>query len=79
MIGHRFRLYLDNGEDVGEATLDWNIGETFKTDGVRYEILDMLQVPEAMGSEYVGIWTVTSVELAEPNYDTLGRTSERRG
>ena len=57
------------GEDIGEAafaTLDCNIGDTFKTDGVCYEILDVLQVPEAMGSEHVGIWTVTPVELAEP-------------
>ena len=37
-----------------------------KTDRVRYEILNMLEVPEAMGSEYVGVWTVTPVELAEP-------------
>lgn len=68
-VGHRFRLYLENGEDVGEATfatLDWNVGETFKTDGVRYEILGVLQVPEVTGSEYVGIWTVTPLELDQP-------------
>jgi hypothetical protein len=33
---------------------------------VRYEILDALQMPEVMGSEYVVVWTVTPVELAEP-------------
>jgi hypothetical protein len=65
---HTVRLYLQNGEDVGTvafATLDWRVGDTFKTDGVRYETLDELDVPEAMDSEYIGIWTVTPVELAE--------------
>jgi hypothetical protein len=67
--GHQYRLYLPNGEDVGTATfavMDWNIGDTFRQEGVRYEILDMLQVPEAMGSEYDAVWTVTPLELAEP-------------
>jgi hypothetical protein len=34
--------------------------------GVRFEILDVLPIPEQMRSEYVGIWTVSPVELAEP-------------
>ena len=68
--GHRYRLYLQNGEDIGSVAFgvtDWKVGDTFKTAGVRYEILDMLEVPEAMGSEYVGLWTVTPFELAGPN------------
>lgn len=44
---------------------DWSVGQTFKKDGTRYEILDTLSVPEMYG-EYAGIWTVTPLELAEP-------------
>jgi hypothetical protein len=67
--GHRYLLYLENGEDIGSVAFgvtDWKVGDTFKSDGTRYEILNVLDVPEEMNSEYAGIWTVTPRELAEP-------------
>jgi hypothetical protein len=51
---------------VSFTTMDWSAGDTFKTAGVEYEILDTLDVPEEMNSEYVGILLVSSLELAEP-------------
>ena len=64
MIGHKFRLYLPIGE-VTFGTLDWDVGDVFRAHDARFEILDMLHVPEAMGSEYDGVWTVSPVQLAE--------------
>jgi hypothetical protein len=43
-----------------------SVDDTFMTDGVRYEVLNVLDVPEEMHSEYVAIWTVTPVALVEP-------------
>jgi hypothetical protein len=40
---------LESGEDIGGAAFtnpDWQVGDTFKTAGVRYEITNVMMIPE---------------------------------
>jgi hypothetical protein len=68
--GYAVRLYMD-GEDIGafsSATLDWHPGNVFKAgDGNRYEIVDILDIPEDIESEFLQVWSVVPLELAEPD------------
>lgn len=70
MAGFTFRLYLENGEDVGTFTTavpNWDLGMSFRTGlGVKYRILNI--VPElGNDSEYAGVFVVTPIALAEPD------------
>jgi hypothetical protein len=68
-LEHTFRLYLPTAEDIGVVSLEATgsgVGQTFEHNGARYEILDVLDVPKAMGSQFVGVLTVTPLGLAEP-------------
>ena len=71
-FGFKFRLYLENGEDVGiftTAAPNWRVGEEFVgPENVRFRILDYVD-PEDLGddSPFTGVWTVTPVELPEPS------------
>lgn len=69
MAGFTFRLYVENGEDVGSFTTavpNWDLGMTFQTgQGVKYRIANI--VPElGEKSEFDGVFVVTPLELAEP-------------
>lgn len=70
MAGFRFRLYLENGEDIGHFTtgvLVWKVGDEFYNgDHTRFRITNMLAEDVLPGDEYSGVFVVTPVELAEP-------------
>lgn len=68
MAGFTYRLYLENGEDIGTfttAVLDWDVGMEFvSSDHVTSKSLDIVR--ELGGGEFGGAFIVTPVELAEP-------------
>jgi hypothetical protein len=70
MAGFRYRLYLANGEDIGDfttATPVWKIGDEFyNRDHTLFRITDMLPEEMLPTADYSGVFVVTPVELAEP-------------
>ena len=68
MSGFNFRLYLENGEDIGTfstAVPDGSVGdEFFNSDHNEFRILDIAS--DLGGEEFAGAFIVTPVELAEP-------------
>ena len=70
MSGFRFRLYLQNGEDVGTFTTavpDWKLGDVFLTgDGHRFRITNIVWNDGWETDDFHGAFVVTPVELAEP-------------
>ncbi len=67
MAGFRFRLYLENGNEIGafvSAVRDWHVGDEFlDQDRARFRILEMVDGDD---SEFTGTWTVAPLELPEP-------------
>ena len=68
MSGFKFRLYLENGEDIGSfatAVPDWSVGdEFFNSDHNEFRILDI--ATDLGDGGFTGAFMVTPVELAEP-------------
>ena len=69
MSGFIYRLYLENGEDIGSfatAVPDWSVGdEFFNRDHVQFRIIDIVAGLE-VGDEFSGFFVVTPTEIAEP-------------
>ena len=65
-----FRLYLEDGEDVGSfATSEpsWQVGDEFRSgDGHRFRILNIVPQEDLGTGGFYGLWVVTPLELAEP-------------
>ncbi|HZV27153.1 MAG TPA: hypothetical protein VFG00_12785 [Acidothermaceae bacterium] len=70
MSGFRYRLYLENGEDVGTfhtAAPDWSVGDEFRTgDGNRFAILNLVTDDDFSSDDFAGMFVVTPIELAIP-------------
>lgn len=68
MSGFTYRLYLENGEDIGSfatAVPDWSIGdEFFSGDHTRFRILNI--VTDLGSTEFSGAFVVTPTELGQP-------------
>ena len=70
MAGFKFKMHFPTGEDIGTfvtAVPNWKVGDELIGDGhVWYRIVG---VRDDLGddSEYMGVRTVTPVELAEPS------------
>jgi hypothetical protein len=75
----KFRLYLENGEDVGKfetAVPDWRIGDDFRNgDGNRFEIVNIVPLDGDDAGGFYGLWTVTPLELAEPASEAGARVA----
>jgi hypothetical protein len=71
MAGFTFRLYLEDGNDIGTfetAVPDWSVGmEFFNRDHNEFRILDIVHSEALGGDEFSGAFIVTPVELAEPS------------
>ena len=69
-----FRLYLPNGEDVGQfatAAPDWSAGMEFRSgDRNRYRIESIVYDLDLPDEKFAGIFIVTPLELAEPTEST---------
>lgn len=70
MSGFTYRLYLENGEDIGSfatAVPDWSVGdEFFSGDHTRFRILNILPGEDLGSVEFSGAFVVTQAALAEP-------------
>jgi hypothetical protein len=68
--GFNFRLYLENGEDIGSfatAVPDWSLGDEFFNS--QHDVFRILSIAthEAFNSGgFSGAFVVVPVELAEP-------------
>lgn len=71
MSGFSFRLYLEDGNDIGSfatSVPDWEIGDVFyNRDHVECRILDIVHSEALGGDEFAGAFIVTPPELAEPD------------
>jgi len=69
MAGFTYRLYLEDGNDIGTFTTavpDWGVGmELISGDHTTFRILSIL--PELGEGEFSGAFVVTPVALAEPD------------
>ena len=67
MAGFTYRLYLEDGNDIGTITTavpDWDIGMEFiNGDHVTFEIVNV--VPELGEGEFAGAFVVAPTKLAE--------------
>ena len=67
MSGFKFRLYLEDGNDIGSfetAVPDWSVGmEFFDRDHTEFRILNI--VTDLEGDEFNGAFVVTPTALCE--------------
>lgn len=66
----KFRLYFENGEDIGEfatSVPNWKPeDEFFNGDHHRFRVVNFVEPFEFESEEFAGILVVTPLELAEP-------------
>jgi hypothetical protein len=74
-VAFKFRLYLENGEDVGDlvtAMPNWRRGDRFFDESkTRFEVVDVVDLtdvvdPSEETETFLGALVVTPLELAEP-------------
>lgn len=61
-----FRLYLENGEDVGTfatAAPDWRVGDEFRSGIARYRIENIVVDEDVPGDEFQGVFVVSPIEV----------------
>lgn len=68
-MAYKYRLYLENGEDIGDfetGTLAWGVGDDlWNCDHHRFCVMNVVEGADLGSDDYCGVLVVAPIEHAE--------------